>query len=384
MRPKASVRLLSPPGIGGIAVIEVAGPGAGEILASGFRCKSLQGTFLSGTLYYGHIVSGDEVLDEVIVACLQSPPGEPVFEVNCHGGSVAAKEILSLLTRLGAEESQGGETLFGRELPRLEREVLAQLIDARTQRAAEVFLVQLNGALRRELESIRALLSSGSAGEASRRVRALLDTARYGRRLAEPATVVVTGAPNVGKSTLANALVGRERSIVHHLPGTTRDAVHSVASLDGLPVVLVDTAGLREATDEIERLGVKVALDRIRSCDLVVWVFDHSRALTAEESAHIASFRGLQLLGVINKIDLEGPANGLELAELPGPLVRTCALTGRGIGELRKRIFAALAGDSVPPRDAAVVTTSEVAQALSRAAENPPAEAQAIIQALLE
>jgi tRNA modification GTPase len=269
------------------------------------------------------------------------------------------------LVQSGAREGRHGETLLGQGLFELEREILGQLIHARTQRAAEVLLVQLSGRLGAELREIASLCAPD---EARRRTAKLRATYAYGRRLVEPATVVITGAPNVGKSTLANALVGRERSIVHHLPGTTRDAVSSVASLDGLPVVVVDTAGLREATDEIERIGVQKAIEKIGASEIAVWVFDHSRRVTAEELGYLKVLGKMAVVPVVNKIDLEGPLDERELGATVGSKVlRTCALTGRGIAELGKTVFGLLAPGEVPARDAAVVTTARVATALDEA-----------------
>ncbi|HUV39632.1 MAG TPA: GTP-binding protein [Planctomycetota bacterium] len=228
-----------------------------------------------------------------------------------------------------------------------------------------MLLVQLAGRLRRALES---LVDAPACEETLRRVEALRATCDYGRRLVEPATVVITGAPNVGKSTLANALAGRERSIVHHLPGTTRDAVTSVASVDGFPVVVVDTAGLREAADEIERIGMTKTLEHAGSCDLVLWVFDHSRDVTREEAAWLDVLGELPLVPVMNKIDLDGPATAREIGELTREEVqRVCALTGRGVEPLRGRIVGALVGTPLPARDAAVVTTRRVRNALDEA-----------------
>ena len=244
--------------------------------------------------------------------------------------------------------------------------MLDQLIHARTSLAADVLLVQLSGRLRFELERI----AIGPREEARTALDRLSATVGFGLRLVAPATVVITGAPNVGKSTLANALVGRERSIVHHLPGTTRDAVTSVASLEGLPVVVVDTAGLREAEDEIECIGVSKAIAKAAVCDAVVWVFDHSRDVTEDEVRYLEELKGQALVPVINKIDLAGPLDVPRLRSMVGADVqRTCALTGRGIDQLRRKLLVELVGTALPNRDAAVVTLTEVADALAKACE---------------
>lgn len=374
MSVDVSVRLLTPRGLGGIAVMELTGTAAEEMLRGCFRAAGRSGATLEpGRLYYGHILRNGELLDEVLVCRVPTEQGESVFEINCHGGVLPAFRIAEHFIEQGAREGRQSELLQGRRLRKLERELLEQLIHARTHRAADVLLVQLSGRLRAELREIGSL---GARSEARRRVRKLRATYAYGRRLVEPATVVITGAPNVGKSTLANALVGRERSIVHHLPGTTRDAVTSVASLEGLPVIVVDTAGLREASDEIERMGVEKALEKVAASELAVWVFDHSRRVTPEERTYLKVLGNLPVIPVVNKIDLDGPLDETELratlgrhasGDLGVDVLRTCALAGVGIAELRRTVLRLLVGDKVPAPDAAVVTAARVASVLDEA-----------------
>lgn len=362
----ATVRLLTPCGIGGIAVVELRGHAAGGMVRRLFRPASCDDVnYERGRVYYGHVVREGDVLDEVLLACVSSDDGDCLFEINCHGGLVPAEQVLEAFAALGA--AVGGEAggPGGATRRELERDLLEQLIRARTRRAADVLLVQLAGRLRRTLEDVAA---EGIDESRLRCIESLRSTYDYGRRLVEPATVVITGAPNVGKSTLANVLVGRERSIVHHLPGTTRDAVTSVASMDGLPAIVVDTAGLREAAEEIEQIGVAKALESLGSCDLVLWVFDHSRPIAADEASYLDVLKDMTLIPVMNKIDLEGPAAAEEISAMTGEDVqRVCALTGRGVDALRKRIFTSLVGTDIPPRDAAVVTTGSVKSALDEA-----------------
>ena len=366
MSAPAEVRLLTPRGVGGIAVVELTGPAAASLLDTCFRGTGSHGAGLEpGRIHYGHVIANGETLDEVIVARVGVPGASDVFEINCHGGIVPARRLMALLMERGAAEGVHGEVMLGRRGRSLERELLGQLIESRTRRAAEVLLVQMSGRLRTALE---AVVNDTDETDVRERIERLRATCRYGRRLVEPGTVVITGAPNVGKSTLANAVVGRERSIVHHLPGTTRDVVTSVASLDGLPVVVVDTAGLRQAADEIERIGVERAVERAAGADVVVWVFDHSREVTEDEADHLKILRDMPLVPVINKIDLDGPLDASHVRSMVGVSVqRTCALSGRGVEELRARLWTALVGDDVPARDAAVVTTAGVSSALDEA-----------------
>ncbi len=343
----------TPAGIGGIAVVELSGRDSEMLLRAVFHSRTAD--LAPARLSYGRVVRSGEIIDEVLVARIPVE-GEAAFEIHCHGGMVPARRIIGGFVADGAEETDALDVLAGRRLRKLERRIAGQLIHARTARAADVLLVQLAGRLRGEIEKSR---SDCAVAEK------LAATWSYGRRLIEPATVVIAGAPNVGKSTLANVLVGRERSIVHPLPGTTRDAVTSVASLDGLPVVVVDTAGLREAAEEIERIGVERAVERAGECDVVVWVFDHSRDVTPDEARRLDAFRGKRLVPVVNKIDLDGPLTPERVREITGSApLNVCALSGRGVDELRSRLVAEILHGPAPERDAAVVTFADVAEAL--------------------
>ena len=348
--------VLTPPGRGGIAVIRCIGPGAEAALARCFRPARAARQPLPGCLAYGHIVNAEgRALDEIIL----HREGPAAFEVNCHGGPAAVKAVCTLLAALGLAETDADRLLELEGLPRIARQARRALRAATTPLAAGILLDQLNGALAAAIrEIVTALAPSlapredsggrpcageppapsrggsphppreqcarghssgpGAAGPETRRaelggakygnnalagLEALLERWRTcGRLLADPPRIAIAGRPNSGKSTLLNRLVGAERAITSPQPGTTRDTVEAEAALEGVPAVLVDTAGLREASGEIERAGVERARREAARAAVVVYLIDATEGVRPEDEATIDAL-GDRALAVWNKID---------------------------------------------------------------------------------
>ena len=234
---------------------------------------------------------------------------------------------------------------------------LAALADARTERTAAILLDQYHGALRRAMDEIRQDIDRGNDASARQRIDALLARARLGEHLTRPWSVVLAGRANVGKSSLMNALAGYGRAIVHHSPGTTRDAVAFATAIDGWPVELCDTAGLRAAGDAVERAGIERARERLAQADLVVLVADRSVPWSAEDQALVEQWPASVL--VHNKCDLPA-APGDRPAGLS-----TSALGGEGIDVLLETIGRRLVPDPPPP-GAAVPFSSEQVEMVQR------------------
>jgi len=358
----ATARLLTPPGSGGIAVIEVRGDGAGAAVARIFRatsgCDWLAGA--PGQLHYGHIREGDAVVDEVIVR----RGGGGTVEINGHGGIVAAGEILRLLGEGGVAELAPGAFATpssGVALDAIQQEAAAGLPQAETRLAVRVLCDQLNGALS---EAIRAI-AAGPA-DAAERLGALLESAAFGRALNCPRRVVLVGRPNVGKSTLFNALVGHNRTITSPVPGTTRDFVEEFVALGGYPVQLIDTAGLRRRGDVVEMKGVQAAWRVLSDADLTIVVVDGSEPMTGEERRTVESLLPGASVLAVNKSDLP-PALDPESLR---PGVEPCwvsALSGEGLRELERAILRRFPDPGCYPPGAPVVFSDRQTQALSGA-----------------
>lgn len=363
--------IATPPGVGGIAILRVSGPDAARILASLLLRKRWE----SHRLYYGRIVHHGETLDEAMAVLMRAPRSytrEDVAEFHCHGGDTACRRVLEAVLSLGARPALPGEfTRRAYENGRIDlaqAEATMRLIGASGEAEARAALRQMDGAVSRGIHAAQARLSDmlaeiaactdfpdeieeaptaekliAQAQALSAELAAACD-ARRGRVLESGLSVVIAGKPNVGKSSLLNALLGEARAIVTAQPGTTRDAVHGSLLLGGVRVNLTDTAGLRDADGEAERIGIERARAAVRAADLLLVVLDASQALDAEDEALLADTAGMERLVLLSKSDLP------QVLELPHDMTIS-AETGEGIDTLRgllaERAAAAQAGDAL-------------------------------------
>jgi len=317
-----------------------------------------RGELAVGRLAYGHVLDAEgRVLDEVILY----RAAEATWEINCHGGPAAVEAVCDRLASLGLAGLDADALLAAEGAGPVERSARRLLQSAATPLAARILLDQLNGALEEAVDRAAEALAAGRPGEAAAALDALLEAWRTcGRYLAETPRGVIAGRPNVGKSTLLNRLAGRERAITHAEPGTTRDYVETEVALEGLPVVLVDTAGLGETLGHIEREGMTRARRQAAGADLVLYLLDAAAGATAEDEEALARL-GARALPVWNKADLaDGP---------PGPpgALAVSARTGAGLEALRQEVLARL-DYRAPPPGTAVPFAREQAGALRDAA----------------
>ena len=354
---RSAFAVLTPPGRGGIAVIRCSGPDCERVLRACFR-PTTDGAALPpvGELAYGHIADADgRPLDEVIL-CRAAPAA---WEVNCHGGPAAVAAVCAALSALGLAKIDADALLEIDGAGPIERDARRLLRRAATPLAARILLDQLGGALGAAIERACGHLAAGRVEAAADELGRLLDRWQYcGRFLADPPRIVIAGRPNVGKSTLLNRLVGAERAITSREPGTTRDYVEAEAALAGLPVVLVDTAGLREARGVIERLGVERAREQATRAALLLYLLDATEGATAEDETALARFDDRTLV-VWNKADAAAGRLGA-----PGAMA-VSALTGAGIEGLSEAILVRL-GCRAPEPGEAVPFTCEQAELLAR------------------
>lgn len=373
------VALLTPLGRGAIATLAIAGPGALEAVAGLFQPasgKSLHDSPRRRIVFGRWISSGEEV-----VACVSS---DVQIEVHCHGGLQAAECIAESLSNSGCRRSEWSDWTRRTMPGQIEYQAWRLLAQASTLRTASILLDQRQGALRRELESVRLLVvdPQPKSGERARaRLEALLARAPLGCHLARPFQVVLAGPPNVGKSSLINALLGFQRAVVFDQPGTTRDVVTANTVVQGWPVVLSDTAGLRDSDDPLEQEGMRLAADRLRQSDLKVLVFEAGVRRTTSEERLAAEFPGA--LHVWNKIDLV--PHETSDTRSTGAL-RASALTGQGIDDVLAAIGQRLA--PAPPEPGAPLPflpeqAKGIAQALDYLAGGSTTDAAQVLAALL-
>jgi tRNA modification GTPase len=345
---------LTPPGTGAIATLAVRGPRAWPVARELFRFaapqRELPAEPVPGKVWLGRMGASRQsaAADEVVLAVKRPGPGA-WLEIHCHGG----REVVRLL--LEACAADGIQTCSWQELERLtggdpaRTAALEALVEARTPRTAAILLDQYHGALARAVDEVRAALEGGRFLDAEASLRDLTRWAPLGRRLIQPWRVVIAGAPNVGKSSLVNALAGYRRSVVTATPGTTRDVVTTLVALEGWLVELADTAGLRAEAGELERMGMERAQTAAAQADLCLWVLDGA----APPVWPMLDVRDLRL--VINKADLS-PAWDFSRA---GGAVTVSARSGAGIEQLSQSLARWLVPD-VPAPGAAVPFTPAI------------------------
>ncbi len=367
--------IATPAGEAGVGIVRVSGEDAERIAAALFaRAEGKNGRLESHRLYYGAIRDPEtnKILDQVLLTIMRMPhsyTGEDVVEVHCHGGVLVVHRILGAVLAQGARHADPGEftkrAFLNGKLDLAQAEAVLDLVAARTEKGADLALSQISGELsnwvgdlREELldilaqveaaidfpeEEIELLELSALVAKIDglrEKINGIIDTYEWGRLFREGARVCICGRPNVGKSSLFNALLGEERAIVTSIPGTTRDVIEESINLDGLAVVLLDTAGVRDATDEVERIGVNLSRIHFEKSEAVIVVLDGSAAITSEDRTFLSSTTKKMGLIAINKIDLERTVDCGQLRQLIGDkkILPVSAREGDGIGELRKSL----------------------------------------------
>jgi tRNA modification GTPase len=340
-----------------VATLLIEGPGAEELVQTRFQAKSGRplASHPPDRLVFGHFALPVGPEPDV-------PPGEEVVvrrhspesvELHCHGGFAALSLIQKALAEQGARIVGWQDWVREHHADPITAAAWLALAGARTEQTAMILLEQYQGALRRAIAAVQQALASGDASAALGQLQNLLLQAPTGLHLVEPWQVVLAGPPNVGKSSLINALLGYQRAIVHPTPGTTRDVVTAITALEGWPVELSDTAGLRESAEVIEQAGVALAHQRLAAADLVVLVFDQSQPWTEADESLVAAQPAA--LVVFNKADLPSPAG---LARPSG--LATSAIKGQGIEPLIHAIVQRLVPQPPAPGTAVPFTAEQV------------------------
>jgi tRNA modification GTPase len=401
----------TPFGEGAIAVLRLSGPQAAEIAGALFRGKRPVAESKARVQHFGPIFAGERKLDDVLLTVFRAPhsyTGEDVVEISCHGGVLVTRRILEALLERGARAAEPGEftqrAYLHHKMDLTQAEAVMDLISAQTDLAMRAASEQLEGRLGDRIRGLREkvieLLANVEAyidfpdedidpatGEAllakldaaKDEVDELLDTAKRGQVLREGARTVIYGAPNVGKSSLLNLLLGHERAIVSARPGTTRDVIEETVNLGGIPIRLIDTAGVRESDDEIERAGMERTWKQIERADLILHVADATQPRPDSDTWKSAGYfvgreyeRGRAVM-VLNKCDLGVHASWTtdvaspEYFPINREAVRMSCLQSAGIPELTQRITSRLMGGASSHRDWSLAINARHADCLSRA-----------------
>jgi len=331
------VALATPNGVGAIAVIRLSGPDAINIANSVFKGKDLSKQ-ASHTIHFGSIADGDLILDEVLVSLFVGPRSytrENVVEISCHASGYIIESIIKLFIKKGARSAKPGEftlrAFLNGQLDLSQAEAVADLIASNSKASQQVALQQLRGGFSTQLQALREQLVNFASlieleldfaeedvefanrdqlkqliHEITKIVGRLINSFELGNAIKNGVNTVIAGRPNAGKSTLLNALLNEERAIVSHIPGTTRDTIEEVLNIQGINFRLIDTAGIREATDAIEQIGVQRTMEKISQSALLVYVFDAAKITIEELNSDIASLQKpeVTMLVVANKADL--------------------------------------------------------------------------------
>lgn len=377
------VALATPAGIGAIGVIRLSGPDAINIADKVFKGKDLTQQ-ASHTIHFGSIADGDIVLDEVLVSLFVGPRSytrENVVEISCHGSNYIIESIIKLLIKNGARSAKAGEftlrAFLNGQLDLSQAEAVADLIASNSKASQQVALQQLRGGFSSQLQNLRDQLVQFASlieleldfaeedvefanrdqlkkliNDILRVITALIQSFELGNAIKQGINTVIAGRPNAGKSTLLNALLNEERAIVSHIPGTTRDTIEEVLNINGINFRLIDTAGIREATDAIEKIGVERTMEKISTSSLLIYVYDAEQITLADLNADLDKLQkpGVTMLIVANKADL---LTGEQILALPHTesAVIISAKEKRHIDELKNKIYHAAVKDQLEGND---------------------------------
>jgi len=377
----------TPLGEGAIAIVRLSGSDAVSIAKKVFQGKDLD-KVASHTINYGHIFDEDRLVDEVMLSVMKAPKTftrEDLVEINTHGGIAVTQEILQLLLRSGARLAEPGEftkrAFLNGRIDLAQAESVMDLIRAKTDQAANIAVKQLDGSLSNLINNIRQeILESLAQVEVNidypeyddvetmtsqmllektahfeQLLETLLATAKRGKILREGLRTAIIGRPNVGKSSLLNQLLREEKAIVTDIAGTTRDVITEFANIGGVPLELIDTAGIRETEDVVEKIGVERSQKALEEADLVLLVLDASSPLTPKDVELLELSSSTNRIVLLNKTDLP---EQIELEKLPEDFIRISALKNENLDAVEKQIRALFFSGEIEAKDATTLSNA--------------------------
>lgn len=362
-------------GEGGISIVRVSGENALNIVGRIFRGKSGKGlsSMEPYTMRYGHIweSGGNDIVDEVLISYMKGPKSftaEDTVEINCHGGAVATNKVLENVIKAGARLAEPGEftkrAFLNGRIDLSQAEAVIDIIRAKTEMSMKSALLQAEGNIsvmvkelrdnllemiahieatvdypEDDLEEITAQKVSERLKEIAGRLDYAIETAEEGKILRDGISTVIVGKPNVGKSSLLNSLLMENRAIVTDVPGTTRDVIEEYISIKGIPVKVVDTAGIRETEDLVEKIGVRKSYEKIEEADLVILILDTSRQIEEEDREIIDKIKGKKYIVLLNKVDIDEKIDVKGIEGLnPEYIINTSITKGIGVEKLKEAI----------------------------------------------
>lgn len=390
----------------GIGIVRMSGPESMDVISRIYRSKNGGKNIKevkSHTIHYGYIFDGEEVVDEVLVMVMRAPrtyTGEDTVEIDCHGGVYAMKKVLETVLRNGAQIAEPGEftkrAFLNGRLDLSQAEAVMDVIQAKSAVALKSSLQQLKGSVLRAIKEIRSSILYQIAfiesalddpehislegypeklrkivDEEYEKVETLLKSADDGRMIQEGIKTVILGKPNAGKSSLLNFLVGEDRAIVTDIAGTTRDTLEEYISLHGISLRIIDTAGIRETADVVEKIGVGKAKKMAEDADLILYVVDSSLPLDENDREIMELLGGRKSIVIYNKTDLESAVDIKELKEKTGsPVIPVSVVEETGITELEETIKKMFFRGEISFDDEVYITNARHKTALEEALES--------------
>ncbi len=411
----------TPPGEGAISIVRLSGDQAVQLADKVYQSGNKRLSEVpSHTIHYGHIVDpkSNQLVDEVMVSVMRAPKTftrEDVVEINCHGGIVVVNQILQLLLREGARLAEPGEftkrAFLNGRVDLSQAEAVMDLIRAKTDKAMGLALNQLDGnlsalirSLRQEIletlaqvevnidypeyddvEELTTKLLLEKAQMIQQRIQALLATSKQGKVLREGLSTAIIGRPNVGKSSLLNHLLREEKAIVTDIAGTTRDVIEEYVNVRGVPLKLIDTAGIRETEDVVERIGVERSRKALAEADLILLVLNQSEPLTAEDEQLLEATSGLKRIILLNKTDLPAQLEQEKLKKLieNEPVFSISVAKNDGLDRLESAISDLFFSGETGERDATYVSNTRHIALLEKLPSHLKKSLQVLIQECL-
>ena len=382
----------TPRGEGGIGIIRISGDDSFEILNKIFKAKNPNKDLGFYKFNYGFIYDGDYMLDEAMTVRMKGPKTytcEDVVEINCHGGYLVTQKILELVLKKGARHAEKGEftkrAFMNGRIDLSQAEAVMDIIQGKTEKSISLSLEQLRGDLRDKIQNLKKLLLDVTAHvnvvldypeegideplpahlrdnleNVHMEINKLINSYDKGKKIKEGIKTAIIGKPNVGKSTLLNSLLKEERAIVTHIPGTTRAIIEEVINVRGIPLVLVDTAGIRETEDLVENIGVEKSKEIIEKSDLILFVLDASRELEKDDHQIIELIRenNKKAIILLNKIDLSRKITRENIDFFDGEILEISAKEETGIEEMEERIYNYILEEDVEDSSEKLVITN--------------------------
>lgn len=362
------VAISTAPGLGGIGIIRLSGEKAFDILLKIFKSSKIKNKedINANTINYGHIIEDGEIIDEVLVSFFKAPHSyttEDVVEINTHGGNIVCHKILNLAIKNGASLADSGEftkrAFINGRIDLTKVESIASILGAKSEEELKVSNKLLKGKLldkinlmkknilevlmhievnidypeydteEKTMDEVKVMLT-----EVKKELYDLSETFDVGNKIREGFSVSIIGRPNAGKSSLLNYILDKERAIVTDIEGTTRDSIEEIINIKGMPVKIIDTAGIRETDEKIEQIGIERALEYAKSSDVIIAIFDSNKELTKDDINILDLCKDKDSIIVLNKMDLETKINIEEIKNIGKEIIKVSALKKEGLNEI--------------------------------------------------